>query len=59
MNRTEYRKLHSEWQAALTLKERRGSDADELAEQDAYDALVDFVEENDLNYTEFDPRGAA
>lgn len=32
------------------------SDAQLQAEQAAYDALVDYVEANDLNYTEWDPR---
>ena len=53
----EFRKLRDEWDAALATKERRGTDADDAAEQAAWDALIDFVEENGLDYTEHDPRG--
>ena len=46
----EFRKLRDEWDAAATHFRRS-------AEQAAWDALIDFVEENGLNYTEHDPRG--
>lgn len=53
-------KLHDAWQEALRLQRAHdhtfGTDE---AEQTAYDALVDFVEANGLNYTDLDPRGPA
>ncbi len=58
--------LHKEWHhlrsdhhlaaeridAAETVTDAMADD-----EQEAWDALVDWVEANDLNYTQYDPRG--
>jgi hypothetical protein len=54
------RALTEEWHAALATKIEM-EDTDEWCsadqwEQDAYDRLIDFVEANDLNETEHDPR---
>jgi hypothetical protein len=50
-------RLTSEWYAALAEYQRSDTLRAYDAEQKAYDALIDFVEENGLNYSEFDPRG--
>ena len=50
------RQLRAAWQEASTRADRNPDHADE--EQAAWDELVDFVEANDLNYTEHDPREA-
>jgi len=55
------RALTDEWHAALATK-LEVDDTDEWPaahkwEQDAYDRLIDYVEENGLNYGEYDPRG--
>ncbi|HEY5785243.1 MAG TPA: hypothetical protein VIT65_10740 [Microlunatus sp.] len=53
--------LREEWDAALATKVEMEDTEDWPAayrwEQDAYDRLIDFVEANGLNYSEFDPRG--
>lgn len=59
--RREYTDLHTAWQHAAKDAED-GSDGAQwerldIAAQRAYDSLVDWVEENDLNYTAQDPRG--
>lgn len=51
------RELKQQWLAVLAWDERERSDESRAAEQRHWDVLVDFVEENGLNYTEFDPRG--
>lgn len=53
-----YQVVRDAWNKA-TLAYRDGEYADHLGrrEQLAYDDLVDFVEANGLNYTEWDPRG--
>jgi hypothetical protein len=49
--------LRDNWRDAYAFVERQGwSDAAIFAEQDAYDALVDYVEAHDLNHSEWDPR---
>jgi hypothetical protein len=54
------RGLHQSWRTAYTDLEAARTDdtVDDTAraEQEAYDALVDFVEANDLIDSEFDPR---
>jgi hypothetical protein len=55
--RAEAERLTAEWNAALAEYRRTDSARDFEAEQKAYDALVDFVEANGLNYSEYDPRG--
>lgn len=55
----EVKRLRERWTIALQAKDRHGTDAADLAEQEAYDALVDYVEGNGLNYTVHDPRGKA
>lgn len=54
---SEARRLWIAWKAALDRKEREGSVAADHAEQEAYDELIDHVEEHDLNYSKYDPRG--
>jgi hypothetical protein len=59
--RAEWRRFDKAWRDALDANERY-SDGSRwehflLLEEEAYTALCDFVEENDLNYTQFDPRG--
>lgn len=53
----ETRRLRASWEAARDRKDREGTTAADAAEQAAYDELVDWVEANDLNGTEHDPRG--
>lgn len=53
----EARRLRLAWRSALDRKEREGTIAADHAEQEAYDELVDYVEEHDLNGTKHDPRG--
>lgn len=55
--RAEAERLTREWNEALDRYRRDDTSRSYEDEQTAYDALIDFVEENDLNYTEFDPRG--
>jgi hypothetical protein len=50
----EYRRLRAAWAQAY-----RDNDADSHVEQTAWDALVDYVEAHDLNFTELDPRDSA
>jgi hypothetical protein len=54
------RELYQSWRTAYTDLEAARTDdtVDDTAraEQEAYDALVDFVEANDLIDSEFDPR---
>lgn len=50
-------RLVADWRAALELRESHdGTFGTAEAEQKAYDALVEFVEQNDLNGTSYDPR---
>lgn len=52
-------RLRHEWEQTLhQLAESRGEARvrADRAEQEAYDRLIDFIETNRLNYTEFDPR---
>lgn len=53
----EARRLHADWNVAHARYYHDDSTPNFHAEQRAYDALVDYVEANDLNYTQFDPRG--
>lgn len=56
--RSEYTALRKELNAAVkALDTDEDYDAASTREQVAFDSLSDWVEENDLNYTEFDPRG--
>lgn len=61
MNETEREamRLREDWVKAQGRMDEHYSDANVRAEQIAWDALVDFVEANDLNYTKYDPRGLA
>lgn len=54
---SEARRLMIAWKAAYARKVEEGSVAADHAEQEAYDELIDWVEENDLNGTVHDPRG--
>jgi len=58
--RREAANLYAEWERACQMVRDSYTDyaqskADEF-EQDAYDRLVDYVETNELNYSEYDPR---
>jgi hypothetical protein len=44
-------------QSVVDLSIIGGTERQCLAAEKAWDDLVDFVEENDLNYTKYDPRG--
>jgi hypothetical protein len=50
-------RLRELWVKASNRLIEDDSDANIRAEQETYDALVDFVEANELNYTKYDPRG--
>lgn len=49
-------RLRDEWDAALVAHRRDDTDKTSAAEQTAHDALVDYIEANDLNETDLDPR---
>lgn len=53
----EYHRLRQAWRTALSKSNTTPTDANIRAEQEAYDALVDYVDANDLTYTNMDPRG--
>lgn len=54
---TEYDRLRHTWeQARKALDAPYPTDSDDYAEQRAWDALIDYVEANDLTYTDKDPR---
>ena len=55
--RVEAERLTARWYAALAEYRQNDTLRNYDAEQAAYDALINFVEENDLNYSELDPRG--
>lgn len=58
--RTEWRTLDLAWrQAEIALEEADGWRYDQAYErrEAAWDSLVDWVEENDLNFTKYDARG--
>lgn len=57
--RAEYRARLGAWLNAGTLAQRGGPDWERLdvEESKAYDELIEWVEMNELNGTEFDPRG--
>lgn len=52
--------LKAEWETAYGRSQRSPNPTDRMitTEQSTWDALVDFVDENDLTYTELDPRGS-
>lgn len=51
---TRARELRSAWDRALA--DLDGTPARDQAEQDAYDDLIEYLEANNLNASEFDPR---
>ena len=51
------RVLREAWETALERHRQRDTVATLQVEAAAYDALVDYVETNDLNCTDVDPRG--
>jgi len=53
---TEVERLRQQWDDALAKHRQVDTDKTNAAEQVAYDALVDYVEANDLNYSHYDPR---
>jgi len=56
---SEAARLHAAWHATVEERRRATSDAAQgadQAEQEAYDALIDYVEAHDLNYSKWDPR---
>lgn len=46
--------LQAAWRSAL--QELDGSSSKDYAEQQAYDALIEHLEANGLNYSQYDPR---
>jgi len=48
--------LRARWQTARDAYERDDSDSNSYEEQRRWDDLVDFIEANDLNGSEVDPR---
>lgn len=52
-------RLYSVWVEALDVKECADDPTpyQDAAEQQTYDNLIDYVEANDLNYSNWDPRG--
>lgn len=55
--RHELTTLRAAWRAAFKAANHDDSQRAADAEQTAYDSLVDWVDENKLEYTEHDPRG--
>jgi hypothetical protein len=55
----EAQRLTTAWRTALDKSQRTSTARADLAEQTAYDRLVDYVEANDLNDSEHDPRASA
>lgn len=58
--RTAYNDLkaaHAQARAAIESAVYGPTDREVLQEQDAYDALIDFVDAHKLTYTTLDPRG--
>ena len=55
----EAKRLRQVWEDAYTTSQRSADPSDSmiLAEQQAYDALVEYVDAHDLTYTDHDPRG--
>lgn len=57
-----WQQLHDEWRnAGYRIDLARSPDSKEYweqREQTAYDALVDFIEDNGLNFSEWDVRGS-
>jgi hypothetical protein len=50
-------RLRVAWHEAQALQQRHeGTFGSDEAEQKAFDALVEFVEQNNLNSTSYDPR---
>jgi hypothetical protein len=54
----ELRRLWADWNSAYATYQTADEDYVYEAERVAWDALVDYVEADDLNGTEWDPRGA-
>lgn len=52
-----YMVLREAWEGAAAAHQGLDTPGTAAREQVTYDALIDFVEANGLNYTEFDPRG--
>lgn len=58
--RAEHRELTAVWRKAADVLDRSpigGTDHQIAAEEDAYEALCDWAEEHNLNYSELDIRG--
>jgi hypothetical protein len=54
-----YRILHGRWDTFAKAIERSTHPTSHMTnnEQDAWEALVDWIDEQELTYTEYDPRG--
>lgn len=55
----EVAQLHWQWKRALDKMRETHATEDEEREYELYDQLVEAVEQNGLNYTQWDPRGAS
>lgn len=53
----EWVELRNAWKRALAEDERLGTAATAHAENLAFNSWADWIEENNLNYTKYDPRG--
>lgn len=51
-----YNQIRQTWERARLAVDRDPSGDASLEEQDSWDALIEFVETNDLTYTVRDPR---
>lgn len=54
--RREAQRHYKAWREAYADRLVSDTDANNTAEQQAYDRLIDYVEANDLNGSAFDPR---
>jgi hypothetical protein len=52
----EYVRLRTSWERACDARSLNDSEKNDATEQATWDALIDYVEANDLNYTNLDPR---
>ena len=57
-DRIQAARLFLAWRDVLVKHLQLDTDRTREAEQRAHDALVDFIEDHDLNDSEFDPRDA-
>ena len=55
-----WNRLNAQWRAAVAASENAtGANGTDAAEQDAYTELCDWVDDNNLTFTTYDPRGTS